>query len=163
MYNEVIFWARTSLFRNPLKITHSILNNFLKTPPKKLPFVFEIWLSAHSHVFLSFYPSHFRSNGKLPSFRGWGQPLTSGRISVWWIGLCPPMIWRTFLDSIRTIGCIYHLSKADLGVVITRITHLRLRQFNISLFSLLKYNICQFEIWMISMMHENKLSTTYKN
>ena len=149
------FFGRGLLnFAGPLKITHSILNNFLETLivvslrpllyfnksikiQKKMPFVFEIWLSAHSHVFLSFYPSHFRSNGKLPSFRGWGQPLTSGRISVWWIGLCPPMIWRTFLDSIRTIGCIYHLSKADLGVVITRITHLRLRQFNISLFSLL--------------------------
>ena len=138
MYNKVIFWGKTSLFRMP-----PVYQN---TPPwKKLPCVFEIWLSAHSHVFLSFYPSHFRSNGKLPSFRGWGQPLTSGRISVWWIGLCPPMIWRTFLDSIRTIGCIYHLSKADLGVVIIHITHLRLHQFDKPLFSLL-HNII-FAIW----------------
>ena len=60
VYNEVIFWARTSLFRNPLKITHSILNNFLKNPQKKLPFVFEIWLSAHSHVFLSFLSFSFQ-------------------------------------------------------------------------------------------------------
>ena len=140
MYNKVIFWGKTSLFRMP-----PVYQN---TPPwKKLPCVFEIWLSAHSHVFLSFYPSHFRSNGKLPSFRGWGQPLTSGRISVWWIGLCPPMIWRTFLDSIRTIGCIYHLSKADLGVVIIRITHLRLHQFNKPLFSLLHHII--FAIWNV--------------
>ena len=73
------FFGRGLLnFAGPLKITHSILNNFLKTlivvslrpllyfnksiriQKKKMPFVFEIWLSAHSHVFLSFLSFSFQ-------------------------------------------------------------------------------------------------------
>ena len=86
VYNEVIFWARTSLFRNPLKITHSILNNFLKKHPKKIALCFRnLALCTFSRLsfFLSFSFQIQREIAVVPRMRTASHIWENFRLMDW--------------------------------------------------------------------------------